>query len=134
MPRGVVLTIALVLLIVLGPLLTLQVLVRNLRRGRTRHGMMVLEIVVLLASVTFVVWAFMAHPGEEVRTVWTPAVYVVVGVIDAVALILLGLAAGRRGRPQSSTAWIVGVALLMTLFAGIGNALVFYLWGPYGFG
>jgi cytochrome bd-type quinol oxidase subunit 2 len=133
-PRGVVLTIALVLLIVLGPLLTLQMFVRNLRVGRTRHGTMVFEIVVLLAAIAFVVWTFLAHPGEEVRSVWTPVVYIVVGAIDVVALVLLGLAAGRRGRPQASTAWIVGVALLMTLFGAIGNAIVFYFWGPFGFG
>jgi hypothetical protein len=51
-----------------------------------------------------------------------------------VALVLLTLAEGKRGRPHSSSAWITGVALLMTLIAGIGNALVFFLWGPFGFG
>jgi hypothetical protein len=132
--RSAVLAIALVLLVVLGPLLTLELFLHNLRVGRTRRGTVVVAMVVLVASIVFVLWAFLAHPGEQVRTLWTPAVYFVVGAIDAAALVLLVLAAGRRGRPQSSAAWITSTALLVTLVAGIGNALVFYLWGPYGFG
>ena len=134
MHRSAVLVVALVLLVVLGPLVTLELFLHNLRVGRTRRGTVVVAIVVLLASVAFVLWAFVAHSGEEVRTLWTPALYLVVGALDALALLLLALAAGRRGRPQSSTAWITGVALLVTLAAGVGNALLFFLWGPYGFG
>jgi hypothetical protein len=133
-PRSAVLAIALVLLVLLGPLLTLELFVHNLRVGRTRPGTVVVAMVVLVASSAFVLWAFLARPGEEVRTLWTPAVYLIVGAVDVAALLLLVLAAGGRGRPQSSTAWITSVALLVTLVAGIGNALVFYLWGPYGFG
>ncbi len=134
MPRNAVLVIALVLLIGLGPLLTLELFVHNLRVGRTRRGSIVAALVILMASLAFVLWAFLAHPDEAVRTLWTPAIYIVVGAADAVALVLLALAAGRRGRPHSSSAWITGVALLMTLAAGVGNAVVFYLWGPFGFG
>ncbi len=134
MQHSAVLVVALVLLVVLGPLLTLELFVHNLRVGRTRGGTVVVAIVVLLASVAFVLWAFASHSGEEVRTMWTPAVYVAVAAVDAAALVLLALAAGRRGRPQSSTAWITSAALLVTLAAGIGNALVFFLWGPFGFG
>ena len=133
MPHSAVLVVALVLLVVLGPLLTLELFLHNLRVGRTRGGTVVVAIVVLVASAVFVLWAFASHPGEEVRTTWTPAIYFVVGAVDAAALVLLALAAGKRGRPQSSTAWITGVALLVTLAAGIGNALVFFLWGPFGF-
>jgi hypothetical protein len=133
-PRNAVLVIALVLLIGLGPLLTLELFVHNLRVGRTRRGSVVAALVILAISLAFVLWAFLSHPGEAVRTLWTPAIYIVVGAADAVALVLLALAAGRRGRPHSSSAWITGVALLMTLAAGVGNAVVFYLWGPFGFG
>jgi len=133
-PRNAVLVIALVLLIGLGPLLTLELFVHNLSVGRTRRGSVVAVLVILVASLAFVVWAFLAYPDEAVRTLWTPAIYVVVGAADVVALVLLTLAAGKRGRPHSSSAWITGVALLMTLIAGIGNALVFFLWGPFGFG
>ena len=106
----------------------------NLRVGRTRRGSIVAALVILMASLAFVLWTFLAHPDEAVRTLWTPAIYVVVGAADVVALVLLTLAAGKRGRPHSSSAWITGVALLMTLAAGVGNAVVFYLWGPFGFG
>jgi cytochrome bd-type quinol oxidase subunit 2 len=133
-PRSAVLVIALVLLIGLGPLLTLELFVHNLRVGRTRRGSVVAALVILVASIAFVLWAFLANPGEAVRTAWTPAIYIVVAAANAVALALLALAAGKRGRPHSSTAWITGVALLMTLVAGVGNAVVFYLWGPFGFG
>lgn len=134
MPRNAALAIALVLLIALGPLLTLELFLRNLRRGRTRQGTVLVALIVLVASLVFVLWVFLAHPGEAVRTLWTPAIYVAVGAVDVVALVLLVLASGRRGRPHSSTAWITGTALLVTLIAGIGNAVVFYLWGPFGFG
>lgn len=134
MPRSAVLVIALVLLIGLGLLLTLELFLHNLRVGRTRRGSVVAALIILAASIAFVLWAFLAHPGEAVRTLWTPAIYVVVAAADVVALVLLALAAGKRGRPQSSTAWITGTALLLTLAAGVGNAVVFYLWGPYGLG
>jgi cytochrome bd-type quinol oxidase subunit 2 len=133
-PRGAVLAIALVLLILLGPLLTLELFLHNLRVGRTRKGTVVVELVVLVASLAFVLWVFAAHPGEAVRVLWTPVIYLVVGAVDAVALVLLVVASGRRGRPHASTAWITSTALLVTLLAGVGNAVVFYLWGPFGFG
>ncbi len=133
-PHSAVLAIGLVLLILLGPLLTLELFLHNLRVGRTREGTVVVELVMLTASATFVLWAFLAHPGEAVRVLWTPAVYLAVGAIDVTALVLLVLASGRRGRPYASTAWITSTALLVTLLAGVGNALVFYFWGPFGFG
>jgi cytochrome bd-type quinol oxidase subunit 2 len=132
--RNAALVIGFVLLVALGPLLTLEFFLHNIGHGRTRKGTVVVALIVLVASLAFVLWAFLAHPGEAVRTLWTPAIYLTVGVVDLVALVLLVLASGRRGRPQSSTAWITWTALLVTLIAGIGNALVFFLWGPFDFG